>query len=192
MTENEEDKIKKLVNFRSLIEKRIAETRRELENLQNLLEALDAVLLKKGFKRLEPSQIEVPTVKKMEEETKPSVLGEYKLEVPLKTISGEGLATMYIGKDFIHVVMERNKQFKDDIPPFKQFLIERIFMKMQEKDREAARKGEITPDKIFSYSIVKEGDIIKEIIIRNVSEERIRELKSSIRWTLEKMFEKLK
>jgi len=71
-------------------------------------------------------------------------------------------------------------------------LIERVFMKMQEKDREAARQGVITPDKIFSYSIVKEGDVIREIIIRNVNEERIRDLKSSIRWTLEKMFEKLK
>ena len=88
-------------------------------------------------------------------------------------------------------MLDRDKNFRDNIPPFRQFLIERVLLKMQEKDREAARRGEITPDKILSYSIVKEGDIIREIIIRNVSEERIRDLKSSIRWTLEKMYEKM-
>jgi hypothetical protein len=45
---------------------------------------------------------------------------------------------------------------------------------------------------MFAYNIVREGDLIREIIIRNVDEERLRELKSSIRWTLEKMYEKTK
>ena len=192
MTGNEEEeKMKKLVNFRSQLEKRIAETKRELENLQNLMETLDTILLEKGFKRLEPSKIEVSTVKSAEE-AKPQALAEYKVEIPMKTVTGEKLATMYVGEDFIRIIMESDKRFRDDIPPFRQFLIERVFMKMQEKDREAARQGVITPDKIFSYSIVKEDDVIREIIIRNVNEERIRDLKSSIRWTLEKMFEKLK
>jgi len=192
MTENEEEKIKKLLNFRSQLEKRIAETKGELENLQNLMETLDIILLEKGFKRLEPSKIEVSTVKSSEEQEKPPVLAEYKVEIPMKTVTGEKLATMYIGKDFVHIIVEHDKQFRDNIPPFRQFLIEKVLMKMQEKDREAARRGEITPDKIFSYGIIKEGDVIREIIIRNVDEERIRDLKSSIRWTLEKMFEKLK
>ena len=192
MTENEEAKIKKLVNFRSQLEKRIEEVKQELESLQDLMEVLNIILLEKGFKRPEPSKVEIPTLKSVKEEVKPKILEEYKVEIPMKTVTGEKLATMYVGEDFVHVVMEKDKQFRDDIPPFRQFLIERVFLKMQEKDREAARQGEITPDKIFSYSIVKEGDVIKEIIIRNVNEERIRDLKSSIRWTLEKMFEKLK
>ena len=189
MTENEEAKIKKLVNFRSQLEKRIEEVKQELESLQDLMEILNIILLEKGFKRPEPSKVEIPSVK---EEVKPQILEEYKVEIPMKTVTGEKLATMYVGEDFVYVVMEKDKKFRDDIPPFRQFLIERVFLKMQEKDREAARQGEITPDKIFSYSIVKEGNVIKEIIIRNVNEERIRDLKSSIRWTLEKMFEKLK
>jgi len=39
---------------------------------------------------------------------------------------------------------------------------------------------------------VREGDLIREIIIRNVDDERLKELKSSIRWTLDKMYEKIK
>jgi hypothetical protein len=45
---------------------------------------------------------------------------------------------------------------------------------------------------MFSYNIVREGDLIREIIIKNVDDERVKELKSSIRWTFEKMFEKMK
>jgi hypothetical protein len=54
------------------------------------------------------------------------------------------------------------------------------------------RTGQLGPDKIFSYSIVQEGDVIREIVIRNVDADRLRELKSSIRWTLEKMYEKMR
>jgi hypothetical protein len=45
---------------------------------------------------------------------------------------------------------------------------------------------------MFSYNIVRENDLIREIIIKNVDEERLKELKSSIRWTFEKMYEKMK
>jgi hypothetical protein len=70
--------------------------------------------------------------------------------------------------------------------------VERVLAKMQEKDSELARTGQLTPDKIFCYNIVKEGDSVREIAIRNFDAERLRELKSSIRWTLEKMYEKMK
>jgi len=45
---------------------------------------------------------------------------------------------------------------------------------------------------MFSFSIVREGEEIREIVIKNVDDERLKELKSSIRWTFEKMFEKMK
>ena len=63
-------------------------------------------------------------------------------------------------------------------------------MKMQDKDNELVKTGELTPDKKFAYDIVSEGDLIREIVLRNVDEARLKELKSSIRWTLEKMYEK--
>jgi hypothetical protein len=54
------------------------------------------------------------------------------------------------------------------------------------------RTGQLGLDKIFSYNIVQEGDVIREIMIKNVDSNRLRELKSSIRWTLEKMYEKMR
>jgi hypothetical protein len=65
-----------------------------------------------------------------------------------------------------------------------------VFAKMQEKDKELVRLGQLAFDKMFSYNIVLEGDLIREIIIKNTDDERLKELKSSIRWTFEKMYEK--
>jgi hypothetical protein len=70
--------------------------------------------------------------------------------------------------------------------------VERVLAKMQEKDNELVRMGQLTPDRMFAYSIIREGDLLREIVIKNADEERLRELKSSIRWTLEKMYEKMR
>jgi hypothetical protein len=65
-----------------------------------------------------------------------------------------------------------------------------VFVKMQDKDRQAVASGELEPDRMFSFKIFQDGDILKEIQVEHISEDRLRELKSSIRWTLEKMYEK--
>jgi hypothetical protein len=88
------------------------------------------------------------------------------------------------------VLPAADKNFEINTPPFIQFLVERVLVKMQERDNELARTGQLLPENVLSYDIVKEGDVIREISIRNVDPERQKELKSSIRWTLEKMYEK--
>jgi len=70
------------------------------------------------------------------------------------------------------------------------FLIERVLTKMQKMDREAAKMGQIIPEKVLSYNIVRDGDIIHEITVQNISPKRLQELRSTIRWTIEKMYEK--
>ena len=90
----------------------------------------------------------------------------------------------------MRVVLAEDKSFDVNTPPFTSFFVERVLVKMQEKDREAASTGEFTPNEILSYNIARDGDLIREITIRNVRPERSRELKSAVRWTLEKMYEK--
>ncbi len=112
--------------------------------------------------------------------------------IPLKTMNDEPLAIIYVDKQSLHVLPDESKNFSVNTPPFSHFLVERVLAKMQEKDSELVRLGQLTPDRMFAYNIIREGDLIREIVIRNTDEERLRELKSSIRWTLEKMYEKMK
>jgi hypothetical protein len=185
--ETEGQKVKKVAEFRTLLEKRIREMETELEGMRVLLEFVDAKLLEKGFKRAE---IVKPTPPILPEAAAPPVV-EYERSVPLKTVTGDLLANLHVGEDSMRVVFAEDKDFNINTPPFMSFLVERVLVKMQEKDREAAGTGEIALEKILSYNIVREGDLVREITVQNIRPERLKELKSTVRWTLEKMYEKM-
>jgi len=193
---DEKEKIKKMAEFRAWLEKRIEEVETELGGLRVLLEFADTSLLEKGFKRAEivkptPTPPEaMPTTPP--ETALPLPTREYGETIPLKTVTGDLLADMYVAEDSMRIVLPKDKNFDVNIPPFTSFLVERVLAKMQEKDHEAAGTGEIAPDKILSYNIIRDGDTIREVTIKNIRTERLQELKSTIRWTLEKMYEKMK
>jgi len=192
------DKIKKLVAFKKKLEKKVEELNSELKELQAMLEAVNSVLLEKGFKRAEivkpPAEAEVspPKEEAMAEPSAPQFLTEYESVTQLKTVTGELLANLHVTEDSLRVVPAEGKNFNVNTPPFTHFLVDKVLTRMQEKDSELVRTGQLNAEKMFSYNIVREGDIIREINVKNVDQERIRELKSSIRWTLEKMYEKMK
>jgi len=187
--EREEEKLKKMAELKARLEKRVEEMKTELEELRVLLEYIDSLLLEKGFRRAEivkPAPVSAPP-----EVAPPPLVVEYEKAIPLKTVTGDLLANLYVTEDSMRVVLAEDKEFSINTPPFTPFLVERVLTKMQERDREAASTGEITPDKILSYNIVRDGDIVREITIRNIGPDRLQELKSTIRWTLEKMYEKM-
>ena len=192
------EKLKTLVNFKKKLEKKIEELNAEIEDLTATLDVVNSVLLEKGFKRGDikevkaPKEEEPPTVHvtvKDEKRTEARV-PEPESVIPLKTMSDEPLAIIYVKTDALHVLPDESKKFSVSTPPFQAFLVERVLMKMQDKDDELVREGQLTTDKKFVYDIVSEGDLLREIVLKNVDEDRLKELKSSIRWTLEKMYEK--
>jgi hypothetical protein len=192
------EKLKALVNFKKKLEKQIEELDAEMTDLTATLDAVNSILLEKGFKRGDIKEVKAPAVEeppavhvtvKDEVTAEPRSL-EPESVISLKTMSDESLAIIYVDKDALHVMPDESKKFSVSTPPFQAFLVERVLAKMQDKDNELVRAGQLTPGKMFAYNIVSEGDLIREIILRNVDEERLKELKSSIRWTLEKMYEK--
>jgi hypothetical protein len=190
MSENgKKEKIKKIAKLRALLEKRVETMETELDGLKTLLSLIDTTLIKEGFKRAEISKpVQTPP---KQETPQPSVI-QQKKGIPLKTVTGDLLAQLYIEKDSMQVTLAEDKNFDINTPPFTSFFVERVLAKMQEKDREDASKGKIAPENILSYNIKSDGNLIREITIRNLRRERSRELKSSIRWTLEKMYERIK
>jgi cell division septum initiation protein DivIVA len=194
------EKLKALVNFKKKLEKQIEELGAEVKEATTTLEAVNSILLEKGFKRGDMKEVkaskkeappEVHVTVKEEAPTTPRA-AETESVIPLKTMDDVPLAIIYVDKEALHVLPDESKNFSVNTPPFQPFLVERVLSKMQEKDNELVRNAQLTPDKMFAYNIVREGDLIREIVIRNVDEDRLRELKSSIRWTLEKMYEKTK
>jgi len=201
------EKMKSMIAFKKRLEEQLERLIAETVEVQATLDTVNTILLEKGFKRGDikelaaasaPLSKEVVLPKHEPEPPKVVVapvkqyMSETESVIPLKTMNDEPLALMYFDTQHIHVMPDESKKFSVNTPPFGNFLVEKVFSKMQEKDKELVRLGQLNSAEMFSYSIVREGDLIREIIIKNVDEERLKELKSSIRWTFEKMHEKMK
>jgi hypothetical protein len=191
---------KALMAFKKKLELKIEKMNTELKELQTLLEAMNSLLLEKGFRHPE---ITVPTLRSdvsvSEEKTGTVAYGASAAQsaeglenvTPLKSKTGELLANLYVEDDSLRVVPAEGKDFDINTPPFTHFLLERVLLKMQERDSELARNGQLPAERIFCYNIRREGNVIREIVVNNAGPDRMRELKSSVRWTLEKMYEKM-
>lgn len=190
MRETEDEKIKKMAELRTLLEERVNKMEKELEQWKTLLHLVNTTLLKEGFKKAGVVKPQAPPPPEEAAPVQPPVFA-YEKALPLKTITGELLANLYVDGDSMRVILAEDKKFDVNIPPFRTFLLERVLTKMQEKDKENVSAGKIAPDKILTFNIVREGDILREIIIHNIGSHRFRELKSAIKWTLEKMYEKM-
>jgi hypothetical protein len=198
------EKMKNMLTFKKRLEEQLDRLTLETAEVQATLDAVNQILLEKGFKRGDIKEVPAgqpqipkevvlpkhgPEPTELVSDQQPS---EPEGVIPLKTMSDEPLAIMHLEKKAIHVLPDETKNFTVNTPPFTNFLVEKVFAKMQEKDKELVRLGQLSTDKMFSFNIIREGDQIREIIIKNADEERLKELKSSIRWTLEKMYEKMK
>lgn len=202
------EKMKSMIAFKKRLEDQLEKLNTEAKEVQATLDTVNTILLEKGFKRGDikevPPLVPVPkevVLPKPEPEPQKVVVTqtqptqqhtEQESVIPLKTMTEDPLAIMYFDKQTIHVLPDETKNFSINTPPFTNFLVEKVFAKMQEKDKELVRLGQMSTDKMFSYNIVREQDLIREIVIKNVDDDRLKELKSSIRWTFEKMFEKMK
>jgi hypothetical protein len=194
------EKMKSLIAFKKRLEDQIEKLTAETKELQAALDTVNGILLEKGFRRGDIKEVsEAPVTKEVilpkheSEALKPAAHAlEEESVIPLKTMAEEPLALIVFDKQGMHVLPDESKNFSINTPPFGNFLVDKVFAKMQEKDAELVRTKQLTADKMFTYSIVREGEHIREITIRNVDEERLKELKSSIRWTFEKMYEKMK
>jgi len=178
------DIMKNLMDLRRYLEKKIYELEDEAEKLKALFKIVDEVIVTKSFRRAE-------TLQRIQPKIDTSRVNSWE-EVPLKIASGTLLATMLVSEEEIRIIPTERLIFEINTPPFQSFLIKRVLEAMRESDRKASERGDMTPDKIMSYEVLKEGAVIKEIkITKYGSEKRLREITSTSRWTLEKMYEKI-
>lgn len=193
---SEEETVKKLAEAKAYLEKRIGELEGEISRLRSFLDAVDVTLTEKSFKRAEvpktlpPPFAMPPTVPPAPPPGAPAP-PPYQQAYPLKTVTGVHLADVYVSDRELKVVSAPNMKYDVNSPPLRAFLIGRVLEPMQTKDRESARTGELSAEKILSYRIEQDGNLLKTIAIINYGDERrLLELKNAIRWTLRRIYEK--
>ncbi|MEM3365999.1 MAG: hypothetical protein QXQ64_09125 [Candidatus Bathyarchaeia archaeon] len=186
-----EQDTKTLAELKKDLEEKIVKAEKELAFLKTSLKLVDEALTKVSFK---------PASRLIEEGQKaPMEVAKAPVEspapqeqsFPIKSKTGEELGIFYIGKNSVRIVPRPDLGLNLKTPPFQSFFLDRVIGEMRKKDEMAVDAGTKDPDSIIEYNIKCDGDNIKEITIRNVDEDsRVRELRSSIRWTFERMLEK--
>ena len=191
---DESEEVKQLAELKAKLQKKLESLREEVKTLESLISVVDSLLVSKSFRRVEapqlpqvqPTQVEIGPAPQVPEAAAQEIL-------TLEASDGVLLAKMYVTDRDAHVVIEPSLNLYVSTPPFQSFLVSRVLDSMKSKDLELVKEGKLNPDRVFDYELKIEGDAIREIRIRNYGDKRrLRELRTSIRWTLEKMYEKLK
>jgi len=186
---SKEESVRKLAEAKAYLEKRMTELQEEASKIKSILEAVDTALAEKSFKKVELplSVVQEPSSSQPAHprETAPRQI------MPLRTPEGIHLADMSQTENELTITPAPGMKFDVTSPPFRAFLVGRVLEPMQNRDTASAKSGELTPDKILSYSIEQDGNLIKALTVRNYGDERrIQELKNAIRWTLRRMYER--
>ncbi len=184
-----EQETKRLLQFKETMEQRMAELEAEAADLREAMAAIDRMIVAEGF-RTPTVPEDAPQPTQRVETPQPESFEE---GMSITSKDGAVLGRMRVKGKILVFEPQSEYEFKTDIPPFQSFLVERVLANMSSSDRERAANGEIDQSEILEYEVVEEDGVLKELRVRNYGgERRLREINSSLRWTFDKMYDKIR
>ena len=181
-----DEQIEKMLELKESIVDKMAKHQDELDFLQKNLDILDVVLKGSSFtkasslpRKSEPS---VETIVKKEDTTDSIQIKKNK--------DGEVIANAFVTPEKISIIMSEGIGLTDEIPPLRSFFIERIIGEMKKIDSVDVKNGKIDQSSVIDCVINKNGQAIREIIIKNYRQkERLDEIINTATWSLTRMLE---
>jgi len=199
-----ENETKKLLGFKASLETRLREIEQETTDIRTALDEINGLLVNTGFRTFTTPTTSTPVEIPKPEPATPEPNDETTTKVPpspptvedemsVTGKDGTKLGTINVEENILVFIPSEVFPFTTDIPPFQSFLLERVLDNMRRTDQERASNGELEPQDILEYTVEADGDQIIKLTITNYGgERRLRELNSSLRWTLDKMYDKLR
>lgn len=170
--------VEALADLKAYLEEEIENRKEELERFKRFLGIVDELLMQESFK----TAAEVAEVMEQKE-------GEEEI---FEIVSKDGLllGEMYQSKDMISIKPSPDYDFSVRAPPFASFFIAKILSSMVAADEELVREKKLDEKKAIKLKIKAPNDILEEIVIRNYgTQNRGDEIRNTIRWTLEKIYQ---
>lgn len=175
-----EEKVRDVLELKDRLSQQIEKHKEEIEILEKNLLILNDILKQSSFTKA--SLLETPKIK---QDSDPGI--------PItKTSDGTVIANAYVTPEQVSIVIEKNIGLQPETPPLKSFFVERIIGEMKKKDHIEAENGIIQKDSVIDCIINKNGNEIREIIIKNYRQkDRINEIINTASWSLSKMIDNL-
>ena len=190
---------RKLLKIRNDLEERTEQLQIELEDLKTAMSEVDKAIVGQGFHKpmLQP---ELSKPVKPKSEARSTEVKSYEMKnseqsqgSSIQAKDGTILGKVQVTENILTFIPREGLNFTVSIPPWQSFLIDRVLANMKTTDEARATTGEITPEQILSYQVEMDSELIKSLTIRNYgSDRRLREIQSSLRWSLDKMYDKMR
>lgn len=188
MTKEEELDLKRLAEMKAYLEKKIADSEREVERLKSFVQVVDSLLAEKSFRPVKiPAEAQVIAAPEGVEGARKQVSEVW----PITSPDGVHLADLQITESELTLVPDPTIKYEVASPPLRAFLIARVLDPMHAKDQEVARTGQLSANNVLAYEVDEDGGTLKALRVRNYGDQRrLAELRNAIRWTVRRMYEK--
>ena len=192
-----DEQIEKMLELKESIVDKMAKHQDELDFLQKNLDILDVVLKGSSFTKASSlPRKSKPIVETIVEKEEPIVETIVEKEDTTESIQikknkdGEVIANAFVTPEKISIIMSEGIGLTDEIPPLRSFFIERIIGEMKKIDSVDVKNGKIDQSSVIDCVINKNGQAIREIIIKNYRQkERLDEIINTATWSLTRMLE---
>ncbi|MCX6649643.1 MAG: hypothetical protein NTV61_09715 [Candidatus Bathyarchaeota archaeon] len=191
---NTESDIRKLLKIRADLEDHVDQLQTEIDDLKVAMAEIDKAIVNQGFQQPSAFQpMKAPEPKREEYRPQEKPVEPVTDGSSIQAKDGTTLGKVQLTDDTIIFTPREGLNFTTSTPPFQSFLLDRVLANMKTTDEARAATGEITPEQVLSFNVEAEGETIKVLTIRNYGgERRLREIQSSLRWSLDKMYDKMR
>ncbi|MGI0082813.1 MAG: hypothetical protein ACREAF_05825 [Nitrosopumilaceae archaeon] len=180
-----EEQIRNILELKEWISEEIEKRQGEVEKLKNNLAILDSILKQSSFSKasyLRTSQDKNSALQHREDSV-----------IPIKNSDNTIIANAHVTSDEVVIVPSKDIMLDVEMHPFKSFFLGRIIGGMESKDNLDVQNGKIEPNSVINCIINKDGNTIREILIKNYRErERVNEIINTASWSFSRMIENSK
>ena len=198
-----EEQVKQIVALKESMVKQIDIHQEGIETLEKNITVLDLFLKDSSFTKAsqletrsaetEPEIPAKPAERPAERPADKPVEKPADNSIPIKrTGDGKVIANAFVTPDQLSIVLANGIAINADTPPFESFFLGRIIGEMKKKDAAEVESGAIQKESVIDCIINKNGEDIKEIIIKNYRQkQRVNELINTAGWSLTRMLENI-
>lgn len=181
-----EEQIRDILELKEWISEEIEKHQKDIEKLKKNLVILDSVIKQSSFNKASSLMLK--------NERKSSTTPDKSILIPIKrSVDNKIIANACVTPDEVIIIPSEDVTLDIETHPFKSFFLDRIIGGMESKDNLDVQNGKIPEDAVINCIINKDGNKIREILIKNYRErERVNEIINTASWSFSRMIENSK
>lgn len=189
--EGSEEQLRRNAELKLWMESRIAELQEEMDRLKEALSVIDSVLRASSFKPATELASSSPRQPVGEPEEAASAEPVPEIRELKRDKGGETLAVARVTAGEVRIELVPEVSLKQDVPPFKSFLLGKILSGMRSADEDSVSKGRLRRGDELSYSVSEKGGKLSSLLVEHYRDkERLNEILNTASWTFSRMLEK--